>query len=134
MKDVVIMVLNYSHDVATAVLAVSGLSLLFIFLAVHRQEVAAARPAYAAMFRRVSRIGGHSLLYILIIGVPRVLFYREYEWAPAAQDLQVVAIIIKHIVMFALVGGGLCLWARLRRTLPPAGQTTRTNSKMKSKA
>jgi hypothetical protein len=43
------------------------------------------------------------------------LFYTQYEWSDAAGDLQVIAIIIKHVVMFLLVGTGLFYWSKLAK-------------------
>ena len=114
-KHVMLMTINYSHDIATALLAASGASLWLL----SRNYPADATPDteryFAATCRSVSRIAQDSLYYILIAGVPRVVFYMQYEWSDLAGDLQIVAVVIKHIVMFLIVGTGIYFWIKLGR-------------------
>ena len=56
-----------------------------------------------------------SLAWIVLGGIPRTIFYREFEWANAAGRAQVLALVVKHVVAFAFVAAGAVLWARLRR-------------------
>ena len=114
-KHVMLMTINYSHDIATALLAASGASLWLL----SRNYPAVATPEtkryFAATYRGISRIAKDSLYYILIAGVPRVVFYMQYEWSDLAGDLQIVAVVIKHIVMFLIVGTGIYFWIKLGR-------------------
>lgn len=114
-SPILIMTINYSHDIATALLAASGAALWM--LSTHYP--AAATPDterfFMNAFHGITRLAKYSLIWILLAGVPRITAYREYEWADSAGDLQVVAIIIKHVVMFLLVGTGLFYWAKLGR-------------------
>lgn len=109
----IIMAVNYSHDIATALLAVSGAALWIISASYPAGAGAATAGYFTRVYRNVTRLAKFSLWWILAAGVPRIIFYTEYEWSTQAGDLQVVAIIIKHIVMFLLVGTGLFFWARL---------------------
>lgn len=110
------MIVTYSHDIATATLAVSGISLWILWLQVRNNGTGNARQ-YEGTYLSMTRLAKYSLIWILVAGVPRTFFYKEYEWASQAGDLQVVAIIIKHIVMFLLVGIGLFFSARISRKL-----------------
>lgn len=112
---VVIMTINYSHDIATALLAVSGAALWIISRSYAEVRGTANVFYFIEVYRGITRLAKYSLIWILAAGVPRIIFYREYEWASQAGDLQVVAIIIKHIVMFLLVGTGIYHWSRLAR-------------------
>lgn len=113
--DVLIMTINYSHDIATAFLAVSGVA-MWILSDSHNERVSRSldgffiKSCFAA-----TRIAKYSLIWILAAGFPRIVFYETYEWNDSAGDLQIAAIIVKHIVMFALVGAGIYHWARLER-------------------
>jgi hypothetical protein len=51
----------------------------------------------------------------LVGGVPRTLFYRKFEWNTAVEHGQVAAIIVKHVLVFSIVGTGAYLWMRLGR-------------------
>lgn len=110
------MVSNYSHDIATAFLAVSGWTMWL--LSSIRGESAWSREAdllFIRTYEAVRKMARYSLEWIILAGVPRIIFYRQFEWSAMAGDLQVVAIIIKHVVMFTLVGGGLYYWSRLNK-------------------
>ena len=107
------MTISYSHDIATALLAVSGAGLWMISAFYPAQEGPGTGRYFIAIYKNVTRLAKYSLWWILVAGVPRIIYYTEYEWTDRAGDLQVVAIIIKHIVMFLLVGTGLFFWARL---------------------
>jgi len=110
-----IMSVNYSHDIATALLAVSGAAMWIISTNYPAAATGETEQYFLRIYQGITRMAKDSLIYILVAGVPRIYFYTEYEWATAAGDLQVVAIIIKHVVMFLLVGVGLYYWSKLGR-------------------
>ncbi len=110
--SVAIMISNYSHDIATAFLAVSGLS-MWILSTVPTER--GMEDYYIDIYQTLKKFAGYSLIWIIAAGVPRVIFYMQFEWADKAGSLQVIAVVIKHIVMFSLVGMGLYYWTRLDR-------------------
>jgi len=110
-----IMSISYSHDMATALLAASGAGLWMLDRRYPDAPTPGAELFFTRVFHGITRLAKYSLIWIVAAGVPRILFYRDYEWADAAGDLQVIAIIIKHIVMFLIVGTGLFYWAKLGR-------------------
>ena len=114
-KHVLLMTINYSHDIATALLAVSGAALWLLSRHYPANATAETERFFTAACRSVSRIAKDSLYYIVIAGIPRVVFYMQYEWSDLAGDLQIVAVVIKHIVMFLLVGTGIYFWIKLGR-------------------
>lgn len=110
---VVLMTINYSHDIATALLAVSGASLWMLSRHLPADATPATERFFIGAYRGITRIAKDSLYWILLAGVPRVVFYMQYEWSDLAGDLQIVAVVIKHIVMFLLVGTGAYYWIKL---------------------
>ena len=50
-------------------------------------------------------------------GIPRTIWYVEFEWANAAGRSQVAALVVKNVIAFALVAWGVALWLRLRRRI-----------------
>ncbi len=115
MIPVVIMSINYSHDIATALLAVSG-AFLWMLSSLYPSEASIGMERYfVTTYHGITRLAKLSLFWILAAGVPRIVFYTQYEWSDAAGDLQVIAIIIKHVVMFLLVGTGLFYWSKLAK-------------------
>ena len=110
-----LMVNNYSHDIATAALFVSGIMMWVLTLRFPLAENDGINHYFIRVYKSITRLAKYSLIWVLAAGVPRIIFYREFEWSSKAGDLQVIAIAIKHVVMFSLVGTGIFLWLKLNR-------------------
>ena len=112
---------NYLHDVATALLAASGL-VLKVMAGRYRAAVAAkadeeARAYFIRILRGMRALARFSLMWILVGAIPRTLFYRDFEWANAVEHGQAPALILKHMMAFFFVGLGAWLWRRARTEL-----------------
>jgi hypothetical protein len=112
-----IMFNNYMHDVATALLLASAIAawLLARGYAEHGSG-AGVGEYFLYVYHRLTRLAVGALAWIILGGVPRLWAYREFEWANAAGNEQVHALVAKHVVAFILVGVGAYFWARLRAT------------------
>ncbi len=112
---VALMMNNYFHDVATALLGASGFAL---WVMLRRWEQAGGGPDggryFLAIHRSMTRLARFSLAWIVLGGIPRTIFYREFEWANAAGRAQVAALVVKHVLAFGFVGGGAWLWVKLK--------------------
>ncbi|HYS44617.1 MAG TPA: hypothetical protein VEM32_11630 [Geobacteraceae bacterium] len=112
---VAIMMNNYFHDVATALLAASA----FTLHALLRVQAAMNNPTATRYFLQTHDIMvkffRFALWWIIIGGVPRTIFYKSFEWANAADKLQVPALMVKHVLMAVLVVWGVVVWRRLKR-------------------
>lgn len=113
--SILLMVNNYSHDIATAFLAVGGSAMWLLSRTYQDSEGRESDMLFIHMHESLRKIARYSLEWILIAGVPRIIFYTQFEWSPMAGDLQVIAIVIKHIFMFTLVGAGIYYWSRLNK-------------------
>ena len=113
--SILIMTINYSHDIATAFLAVSGMMMFFLSNMYPSSTGQESDLFFIRIYERIRKSARYSLEWILLAGVPRIIFYMQFEWSTMAGDLQVIAIIIRHIVMFLLVGTGIYYWIRLNR-------------------
>jgi hypothetical protein len=113
---VLLMMNNYFHDVATALLLGSGFAMWLMhkrFVKEGSGDIASIRAMYLGM----SRLALFALVWIIIGGIPRTIYYSEFEWAAAAGRGQVHALIVKHILMFIFLGWGGCLWFRLKKAI-----------------
>ncbi len=110
-----LMLNNYLHDVATALLLASAVSVWVLAQQYRADGGPAVAAFYVRAYRRLTRLAQVSLVWILIGGVPRVLAYRQYEWANAAGMGQVPALVAKHILLGTIVVWGSILWVRLGR-------------------
>jgi hypothetical protein len=106
---------NYFHDVATALLAASAFALWVLL----RRFDAGPRGAEAARYflevqRAMAKLARFSLAWIVLGGIPRTIWYADFEWANAAGRGQVAALVVKHVVALVLVVLGALFWRRLR--------------------
>jgi hypothetical protein len=113
---IALMMNNYFHDVATALLLASAFALVVLL---RRFEAGPRGPDAARYFleiaERMKGLARFSLAWIVLGGIPRTIWYGEFEWANAAGRGQVVALVVKHVIAFGFVAAGVVLWARLRR-------------------
>lgn len=112
---VAIMMNNYFHDVATGLLASSGFALWIMMKKYGETEDRATTEYFLRIYGGMTRLARFSLYWILLGGIPRTIFYRDFEWANAVDHAQVPAIIVKHIFVFAFVGTGVHLWLKFNK-------------------
>jgi len=112
---VLIMMNNYFHDVATALLMASGIALWVIVKKMGNTNEKVVIDYFLKIYSDITRLARFSLIWILIGGVPRTIFYADFEWANAVGKNQVPALIIKHILAFTFVGIGAHIWIRLNK-------------------
>lgn len=104
---------NYSQNLAIVIFAASGLAL----------KVLARRPGERASLRCGEGIRGSlakmaliSLFWMFISGVPRMLFYRRFEWARAVGSGEVGPLIVKQALTLAIAALGAYVWTKLNKT------------------
>lgn len=107
---VIIMMNNYFHDVATGLLVASWAALYFSMKSFDDNGSIESARYLVRLYESMTRMARFCFWWIIIAGVPRTYFYRDFEWANSVDTLQVPAIIVKHIVVFILVGTGVYLW------------------------
>lgn len=113
--DVLVTVVNYSHEVATAFLAVSVLAMWDLARRCPDSGDADLERYFIRVYKRITRMAKYALCWVLLASLPRVMYFTEYEAFNAAGDLQVPVIIVMHGVMIALLASGLYYWVRLAK-------------------
>jgi hypothetical protein len=106
-----VMLNNYFHDLAVAFLFASS---LMAHLVVRESE---PRPS-ARLVRTLRRVAWGSLAWVVLGGIVRVIFYKEYEWLPKAGTAQIPVLMVKHVVMIGLTVWGLIGVIALQRKCP----------------
>lgn len=119
-----IMLNNYLHDVATAMLASSGVALWIIIKKYEKAQKDTNLSLgdgtslyFLSIYTSMTKVARFSIYWILIGGVPRTLAYRSFEWSNAVGNNQVLALIIQHILAFAFVGTGIHLWLKVNKKI-----------------
>ncbi|MDZ4169862.1 MAG: hypothetical protein U1E26_09420 [Coriobacteriia bacterium] len=113
---VLIIMNNYFHDVATAMLFSSALIVWLLGRRVERDggDAAAWFPgAYATL----SSIAKWSIVWIVVGGIPRTIFFGDVEWnmADPSNKYLFTALMIKHALMWIFVIAGSVMWLRIRK-------------------
>lgn len=118
MGAILLMLNNYCHDLATAVLFVLSLGMFFLVKEIVRNEgnkdfvIAGKR-----IFKNLSAGAAVSFLFIIILGIPRYIFFSRFELWDAAKKGIVAALIFKHILLFAVVSFGIFYWLKLQKKI-----------------
>lgn len=108
--NIFVMIMNYLHDVAVALLAANILAVYFIGRYLDKNPV--ADSIIPNLFRALKRITYVVLAYILIGGALRAYFFMDFEWNPAVGKGQITALIVKHVLLFALTVFGIAAHIR----------------------
>lgn len=106
-----VMLNNYFHDAATAYLAACAVAMFALKRrgAPHEQRV---------IFDYLSVSAVISLVMIVLLGIPRMIYFQEMEYHPAAGKGLIVMLVVKHVILIALVITGIVLWGKLRKQYP----------------
>jgi hypothetical protein len=112
---VAIMMNNYLHDMATGLLVGSGFALHAILPIQRKMNSPVATVFFLKTHREMVKLFKFALWWVVLGGVPRTIFYTSFEWANAADKLQVPALMVKHVMMATAVIWGIAAWRKMQR-------------------
>ncbi len=112
MSGVFLMLVNYLHDLAVALMAANVLCVFYIGRILEGRPV--ADTVLPGLYRRLSRITYGALAYVLVGGAIRAFTFREFEWNAAVGNGQVPALVVKHVLLVGLTAFGLVTQFRYR--------------------
>lgn len=121
LAKVLIIMNNYFHDVATAMLFSSAIVMWLLGRKAAADGPAAARW-FAGSYRTLTRIAQFAIVWIVIGGIPRTVWFEQVEWnmADPSNKYLFTALMVKHAVMWIFVVAGVVLWARMRKMIASA--------------
>ena len=111
---VFILMSNYFHDVATAMLVACSFS-LWVILTKYGQQDETKRDFFARLYRAIKRIVIFSWIWIVSAGAIRIATFRSFEWVNAVEKHHETALIVKYVVAAVMIIGGSSAWIVLRR-------------------
>ena len=114
-SGVILMMNNYFHDVATALLLASGIAIWVIYKKFGDSDKPDVREYFLKLYGSMTFLVKFSFAWIILGGIPRTYFYTEFEWSHYAGKSQIPALIVKHILAFLFVGAGAYLWINIRK-------------------
>ena len=112
---VILMMNNYFHDVATALLLASGIAIWVIYKKFGDSDKPDVREYFLKLYGSMTFLVKFSFAWIILGGIPRTYFYTEFEWSHYAGKSQIPALIVKHILAFLFIGAGAYLWINIRK-------------------
>jgi hypothetical protein len=113
--SVLLMMNNYCHDIATAMLMASGVTMWVIIRRLENAANPEARSLMFSLYRSISKIVTFSLIWIAAGAVPRILTFSTFESAEAHAMNRLAGLMAKHIVALGMLLGGAYLWISLIR-------------------
>ena len=111
--SIFVMISNYFHDLAVALLATN--ILVIYFLGRYFDKTSIKEEIISNLFKKLSTISYIVLGYILLGGALRAYFFLEYEWNPAIGKGQITALVIKHIILFLITAYGIAVHLKYAR-------------------
>src|SRR5665648_400807 len=110
--SILIILNNYLHDVATAILLSSAV-ILYVLGRQAQRGGADERRAFARAYRTLTRFAWGALAWIIIGGIPRTIFFSQFEFIPADTKGIVADLIVKHVLLVSAVIAGGIMWIRM---------------------
>jgi len=112
-----LMLNNYVHDVATGLLLISALWLAWSARDLGDKPTAETVAVFRMSYGRCVRFAIGSVVVIVLTGVVRTVFFMDFEWFPALGKDLVPVLILKHVLIFTMLGVGIYAWWHVRRRL-----------------
>jgi hypothetical protein len=111
---IIIIINNYFHDLATALLLTSAVILWVLGRQAERWGDA-ERKALARAYPTLVRFAKGAFVWIILGGIPRTIFFTRYEWDPAVIKGIVPALMVKHVFMVSAIIIGALMWRRMAK-------------------
>ncbi len=112
---IILMMNNYFHDVATALLLASAVAVWLMLQRLGTMNDRAVLLYFLSLHQGMVKLAKVSLIWIVLGGIPRTVYYTEFEWANAAGKGQVPALLVKHVLFFLFIGAGANLWSKINK-------------------
>jgi len=108
------MLSNYFHDLSVALLAAN---VAVIHIAGRYLETGEGRKEFlSVLVAKMFRLSWWALGYVVVAGAVRAWFFLDYEWNPLVpKQGMLVALGVKHVLLFGLTAFGILGMRRIRR-------------------
>ncbi len=108
---------NYIHDVATGLLIISALWIGWIARDLGDAPGKECIAIFKRGYSRSVRFTMNSIVVIILTGMVRTFFFMRFEWDIALGKGLVPILLIKHVLIFALLGAGFYAWVGVKTRL-----------------
>ena len=120
---IAVIINNYLHDLATGLLLAAAV-IMWVLMRRAAQGDPGDIGTLARALPTLNRFALGALVWIIVGGVPRLVFFTRYEWDPAVVNGIVPALAVKHVLMFGAVALGAIMWRKATKVLAYAAGPT----------
>lgn len=114
---IALMLNNYVHDVATGLLLISAFWLAWSARELGDSPSRELVDYFRRTYRRCVRFVVWSIVVIVATGIIRTINFMDFEYRPALGSGLVQVLVMKHILIFAMLGAGVYAWLGVRRRM-----------------
>jgi len=125
MLKIAVIMNNYFHDLATALLITSAVTVYYFAKTAEGSEDPAVVRYFIETYRRLTILGRGAFAWIILAGIVRIINFKAFEWSDAMGKNLIPALIVKHIMLFSAVFGGIYFWRKLNRKVNALKQAYR---------
>jgi hypothetical protein len=108
---------NYFHDVATAMLLACCVVLWVLLRRLGDERDAALRGYVRSLYRGIAGIFRFSVAWIIVSGVIRLATLQSFEWVNAGRGGFTAGLLAKYAIAACMMIAGIVLWSRLTREM-----------------
>ena len=108
---------NYFHDVATAMLRACSVVLGVMLKHLGQEQDDALKRYAAALFRGITGVFWFSVVWIAASGIVRIATFHSFEWFNTTQKHFEAGLLVKYGIAVVMMIIGSVLWARLSRKM-----------------
>jgi len=112
-----IMMNNYFHDVATAMIGASAVVMWLILKAYTEDGNKRNLEKILWLYKWMKRILMFSIIWLIAGAFPRLLTYKDYEWENAVRRGLVFELLIKYAIAFLMTITGSVVWMIVARRM-----------------
>lgn len=113
MIPILIIMNNYFHDLAASFFLSSAIVIIIFVKSVEKDGRSEVIDFLNNNYKQFVTIMRFAAIWIIFGGIVRAIFFMKYEWLPAGGKGLIPAIIVKHILIFILIGLGILMWKNL---------------------
>ncbi len=113
--SILVMINNYFHDFATAVIIVGTYGMWLMLGYAVKNGDKDLSSSVAALYPRLLHVTGGTLALLLMAGIVRSFTYKWFEWVEALGMAQILVLVFKHVLMFGIAGYGIYVWVGMHK-------------------
>ena len=111
---IALMLNNYVHDVATGLLIISAVWLAWAAKDLGDSPSAELVAYFRRTYARCVRFVVWSIVVIVVTGIIRTAWFMDFEWMPWLGRGLVQVLVLKHVLIFTMLGAGGYAWWNIR--------------------